>query len=156
MGTACARAGTARSAAWHSVRAGPPPHRRRGFILFVLALIVLNWIIVLLSEPSAEPRVTVPFNPYFAQQVQAGKVQSISSTSDTIEGTCKSKQRYPQKDSKATPTKRFATAWARSAPSGARRRAGSTQRRYGSPSMTLLASTRPSASSQRSSTPQIA
>ena len=31
----------------------PPAHRRRGFLLFVLALFVLNWVSVLLTQPGA-------------------------------------------------------------------------------------------------------
>ena len=88
---------------------GRPPHRRIGFLWFVLALIGLNWIVVLLSQPSTEPRVTVPFSPYFVEHVSAGTVKSISSKGDTIEGTFASRQRYPLKDKKATPTKQFAT-----------------------------------------------
>ena len=39
-------------------------HRRRGFLWFVLGLIALNWLSLLLFQPSSgQPRVTVPFNP---------------------------------------------------------------------------------------------
>jgi cell division protease FtsH len=89
---------------------GPPPHRRRGFLWFVLILIVFNWLSVFLFAPtSSEQRVTVSFNPFFLQEVKGGKVKSIASTGDTIQGTFKEKLRYPQSDSKATPSKQFAT-----------------------------------------------
>jgi cell division protease FtsH len=89
---------------------GPPPHRMRGFWMFVLALIAINWLSVLFFQPSTgEPRVTVSFNPYFLQSVQSGEVKSISTKGDTVQGTFKSKQRYPPSDQKATPTKQFAT-----------------------------------------------
>jgi cell division protease FtsH len=89
---------------------GPPAHRTRGFIWFVLALIAFNWLFVLLYEPrSSQPRVKVSFNPYFLEQVKSGEVKSISSKGDTIEGTFKSKLRYPATDKKATPTTLFAT-----------------------------------------------
>ncbi len=89
---------------------GPPAHRTRGFIWFVLALIAFNWLFVLLYEPrSSEPRVKVSFNPYFLAQVKSGEVKSISSKGNTIEGTFKSKLRYPASDKKATPTTLFAT-----------------------------------------------
>ncbi|MGO9971369.1 MAG: ATP-dependent zinc metalloprotease FtsH [Solirubrobacteraceae bacterium] len=86
-----------------------PPHRLRGFWLFLLALLALNWISVLVFQPSAEPRVTVPFSPYFLNQVQAGEVKSISSTGDTVDGTFASKIRYPASDKEATPTTLFST-----------------------------------------------
>jgi cell division protease FtsH len=89
---------------------GPPPHRRRGFLWFVLLLIAFNWLSVLLINPSSgEQRVTVSFNPFFLAEVKAGQVKSISSTGYTIQGTFKVKLRYPSGDSKATPSKQFAT-----------------------------------------------
>ncbi|MBV9534333.1 MAG: ATP-dependent zinc metalloprotease FtsH [Solirubrobacterales bacterium] len=87
----------------------PPPHRLRGFWLFLIALLALNWLLVLLAHQSGQPRVTVPFSPYFIQQVEAGKVKSISSTGGTIQGTFTTKLRYPPSDSNATPTTLFST-----------------------------------------------
>ncbi len=87
----------------------PPPHRLRGFWWFVIGLLVLNWLSVLLVAPAAQPRVNVPFSPYFVQEVAAGNVVSISSKGDTIQGTFKSKVRYPASDKSATPTKLFST-----------------------------------------------
>ena len=49
------------------------------------------------------------FKPFFLQQVQAGKVKSISSKGDTIQGTLKAKVRYPAHDKNAKPTTLFAT-----------------------------------------------
>jgi cell division protease FtsH len=86
-----------------------PPHRRLGFIWFVVALIALNWASVLLFKPAGQPRVRVPFSPYFLQEVKAGKVRSISSRGDTIEGTFTTKLRYPPTDRKAKPTTLFKT-----------------------------------------------
>jgi cell division protease FtsH len=90
--------------------AGPPPHRTRGFLWFVLALIALNWISVLAFQPAGgERRVTVPFSPYFIEQVKAGQVRSISSRGDSVEGKFRAKLRYPPSDVKALPTTLFAT-----------------------------------------------
>ena len=87
-----------------------PPHRRPTFWWFVFALIALNWLSLLVFQPSTgEQRVTVPFNPYFLSQVKAGQVSEISSKGDTINGKFKAKLRYPASDTKATPTKLFAT-----------------------------------------------
>jgi cell division protease FtsH len=88
---------------------GPPPHRRMGFWWFVVALIAINWLSVLFFAPGGEPRVTVPFSPYFLEQVKAGAVSSISSKGDTVEGTFKTKLHYPASDTKSTPTRLFAT-----------------------------------------------
>ena len=71
-------------------RSSTSPGRRTGcagFWIFVLVLLAINWLSVLLFQPGSEPRVTVPFSPYFLDQVEAGKVKSIASKGDTIEGT---------------------------------------------------------------------
>ena len=86
-----------------------PPHRRLGFLWFVVVLIALNWASVLIFKPAGQPRVRVPFSPYFLQEVNAGKVRSISSRGDTIEGTFTTKLRYPPTDRKAKPTTLFKT-----------------------------------------------
>ncbi len=89
---------------------GPPAHRRPGFMWFVVILLAINLLSVFLSAPStSEPRVTVPFSPYFLEQVKGGQVKSISSKGDTVEGNFKTKLRYPASSKKATPTKLFAT-----------------------------------------------
>jgi cell division protease FtsH len=88
---------------------GPPAHRRPGFLWFVLVLIALNWLSLLVFQPSGQPRVRIPFNPTFLSDVQAGQVKSISSKGDTIEGKFTAKLRYPASDKKATPTTLFAT-----------------------------------------------
>ena len=86
-----------------------PPHRWRGFWIFFVVLLALNWLSVLIVEPGGQPRVTVPFSPYFIQQVQPGHVKSINSTVDTIQGTFTHRLRYPASDRSATPTTLFQT-----------------------------------------------
>ncbi|MGA2926843.1 MAG: cell division protein FtsH, partial [Solirubrobacteraceae bacterium] len=87
----------------------PPPHRWRGFWIFCAVLLALNWLSVLLFQPAGQPRVSVPFSPYFLSQVQAGDVKSISTQGDTVQGTFTHKLRYPASNPKATPTTLFST-----------------------------------------------
>jgi cell division protease FtsH len=87
----------------------PPPHRLRGFWIFVAVLLLINVLSVVVTRSSGEPRVKVPFSPYFLKQVEAGKVESISSKSDTIQGTFTEKLRFPADSKKATPTTLFST-----------------------------------------------
>jgi cell division protease FtsH len=86
-----------------------PPHRWRGFWLLVVALLAINWLSLLVMHPSEQPRVKVPFNPYFLQQVQASEVKSIAAKGDTIEGTFAHKMVYPANSGKARPTTLFST-----------------------------------------------
>jgi cell division protease FtsH len=87
-----------------------PPHRRAGFAWFVLALLALNLVSsLLLYRSTSETRVTVPFSPFFLEQVKDGKVRSISSKGDTVEGNFKAKLSYPPSAKKPTHTKLFAT-----------------------------------------------
>jgi cell division protease FtsH len=88
---------------------GRPPHRVPGFWLLFLALLVINWVALLMFNNSGQPRVKVPFSPYFLQQVEAGHVKSISSKGNTIQGTFTTKLRYPASSTQATPTTLFAT-----------------------------------------------
>jgi cell division protease FtsH len=86
-----------------------PPHRTRGFLIFVLVLLAIDWASVFLLQPAGQQRVTIPFSPYFLTQVQDGHVKSISSKGDTIQGTFTAKLTYPPGSKTATPTTLFAT-----------------------------------------------
>src|SRR5271154_844140 len=90
---------------------GRPAHRRPGFLWFVLILLALNWLSLLLFQPpsSSEERVTVSFSPFFLTELEGGQVKSVSTKGDTVQGTFKTKLRYPADDQKATPTTLFAT-----------------------------------------------
>jgi cell division protease FtsH len=89
--------------------AARPPHRTRGFVVFVAVLLLLNWGLVLLFSHNSQMRVKVPFSPYFVSEVSAGHVASIASKGNTIQGTYKVAMRYPAGDQKATSTTLFAT-----------------------------------------------
>ena len=89
-------------------QAAPTPSVARLLDLVGL-LLALNFFSMLLAQPAGQPRVTVPFSPYFLSQVQAGQVKSISSTGGTITGTFATKLRYPADDKTATATTLFST-----------------------------------------------
>src|ERR1700752_241230 len=72
----------------------PPPHRLRGFWIFVLVLLAVNWISVLAFRPPGAARVAVPFSPYFLNQLEKRQVQSITSRSETVQGTFKAAVTY--------------------------------------------------------------
>jgi cell division protease FtsH len=84
-----------------------PPHRWRGFWVFVAILLALNWLSVLVFQPPGQPRVTVPFSPYFLTQVTEHHVKSISTTNYAVQGTFTEKLRYPA--NAKTPTTLFST-----------------------------------------------
>jgi cell division protease FtsH len=86
-----------------------PPHRWRGLWIFFVILLALNWLSLLVFQPGGQPRVTVPFSPYFLNKVHDSQVSSITTKSDTIDGTFKSKVTYPANEKNATPTTLFAT-----------------------------------------------
>ncbi len=85
-----------------------PPHRWRGFWIFLVVLLAFNWLSVLLAQ-QGKPRVQVPFSPYFLKQLDAGHVKSITATSGAIQGTWTVALKYPANDKKATATEYFST-----------------------------------------------
>ena len=67
----------------------------------LIAVLAINWILVLAIGPAGTPRTKVPFSPYFLQQLNDNHVKSISSKNKTIEGTWTVALKYPANDSKA-------------------------------------------------------
>ena len=47
-----------------------PPHRWRGFWIFFVVLLAVNWLFVLFLQPPGQRRVVVPFSPYFLSQLE--------------------------------------------------------------------------------------
>jgi len=87
---------------------GTPPsteravHRRRGFIWFAAGLLAVNLFSVLVLRPASQPRVTVPFSPFFIREVSAGKVKLITIKGETVQGTFTAKVTYPSGSTTAT------------------------------------------------------
>src|SRR4051794_29689565 len=77
----------------NSGAAGQRPGRG-GFWLWVVGFFVINWIVmsVFLGPPS---RTTVSYT-FFSDQLDAGNVQTVTSTGDTIQGEFKKAVAYPQ------------------------------------------------------------
>jgi cell division protease FtsH len=90
-------------------RAARPPHRSRWFLWFLALLLVFNFGSVLLIRPAGQPRVRVPFSPYFVSAVTAGRVASIASKGNTVQGTFKVAVRYPAQNPEAPRTTLFST-----------------------------------------------
>ncbi|MGD0981222.1 MAG: ATP-dependent zinc metalloprotease FtsH [Solirubrobacteraceae bacterium] len=95
-------------------RGAPPgdkprsPHRNRWFLWFVVGLLALNWLSLLLVQPSGQPRVTIPFS-VFVGDLRSGEIKAISAKADAVQGTFAKKVRYPAHSKTATPTTLFAT-----------------------------------------------
>jgi cell division protease FtsH len=88
---------------------GRRPSLGRGLVIFFLILLALNIGTAFLVRGSSTPRVAIPYNPTFLQQVETGNVKEISSQGSTIQGTFKTNVRYPTGDATATPTTLFRT-----------------------------------------------
>jgi cell division protease FtsH len=86
-----------------------PPHRLRDFWIFFIVLLAVNWLSLLAFHPGTQPRVTVPFSPYFLTQLNEGHVKSISTQGYTVDGTFKTEMKYPATSARAAPTTLFAT-----------------------------------------------
>jgi cell division protease FtsH len=74
----------------------PAPPRSRWWVAaaVVVCLLALNlWISSQALSPNAPVR--IPYSPTFLSQVQSGNVKEISSKGDSIQGTFKTKVRYP-------------------------------------------------------------
>jgi cell division protease FtsH len=69
------------------------PWSPRRFLIILGLLLLLNWAIVaIFARP--EPRIQVPYNPTFLEEVRDGNVREISSTGETIKGDFKREVTY--------------------------------------------------------------
>src|SRR5689334_7296124 len=65
------------------------------FIGFVVALLALNFILsTTVFGPNKNPQVTVPYSPYFLQQVDKNNVKEISAQGEQVDGHFKAKVDY--------------------------------------------------------------
>ena len=81
-----------------------PRRLNRRSIAVLLGLLLLNYVIVSqFSGAEANPRVTIPYQPTFLEQVGYGNVATITAKGATIDGTFKKLIRYPDVEATATP-----------------------------------------------------
>jgi cell division protease FtsH len=86
---------------------GPQPPRFRigaGWVVFAVVLLAVNFFIATRATESPS-RVSVPYSPFFLNEVNAGHVKEITSKGTAIQGTFTEKVKYADND----PTTRFQT-----------------------------------------------
>jgi cell division protease FtsH len=83
------------------------PPRRGGFWWLLAAVLVINWIVMSLAlGPPSRTDVSYTF---FTEQLDAGNVQTVTSTADTIQGDFTKEVDYPPGSSDATKVDLFTT-----------------------------------------------
>jgi cell division protease FtsH len=90
-------------------RPGAPdqPPRRGGFWMVLIGALVVNWVLASIFMGPAE-RTGVSYS-FFTAQLEAGNVETVTSTADTIEGDLKKAADYPPGSKDAVPVDRFTT-----------------------------------------------
>ncbi|MFL5864051.1 MAG: ATP-dependent zinc metalloprotease FtsH [Solirubrobacteraceae bacterium] len=83
-----------------------PPWRARGFWIFLIALLVVNYVVGAATAPG-NGHVSVPYS-FFRAQVKDGSVADIESKGDAIQGSFRKEVRYPQ-SAEGKEVKRFQT-----------------------------------------------
>ena len=63
-----------------------PPHRLPWFWIVLLLVLSINWAALLMAQSSGQPRVRVPFSPYFLRQVEAGRADFQGGTALHVAG----------------------------------------------------------------------
>jgi cell division protease FtsH len=76
-------------------------------LVFVLMLLLLNFLLASLIRAPQATRVRIPYSPTFLAQVAAGNVSSIFSRGTTVQGNFRTALRYP--NATAAPTTLFVT-----------------------------------------------
>src|SRR5687768_7677418 len=77
-------------------RGDKPPERKSfwrsvgmRFWVLLAVLLILNYLSVAIFAPGRERSVTIPYNPDFLEQVEAGNVMKISTTGEAVSGEFK-------------------------------------------------------------------
>jgi cell division protease FtsH len=86
---------------------GQAPRRRGGVWGLIIGFLAINWIVMsLVTGPAARTDVSYTF---FTDQLDAGNVQTVTSSADTIKGDFKKKVDYPPGSKDAAAVDRFTT-----------------------------------------------
>jgi cell division protease FtsH len=83
-----------------------PPWRARGFWIFLIGLLVVNYVVGAATAPG-NGHVNVPYS-FFRAQVKDGNVADVESRGDEIQGSFRNDVRYPQSE-ETKKVKRFQT-----------------------------------------------
>jgi cell division protease FtsH len=87
-----------------------PPRVGWRWIAFIVAALAINYVIATALGPKENPQVTVPYSPFFLNQVTKDNVKEISSTGEEVQGRFVKDVRYdPPGDGGAVTTDRFKT-----------------------------------------------
>src|SRR4051812_20388141 len=95
------------------MRGGPPSGtpgqspRRINVWWLLLGALAINWLVMSLLF-TAPTRTTVSYT-FFTEQLNAGNVQTVTSTADTIQGAFKKPATYPTGPKTKVPVEQFAT-----------------------------------------------
>src|SRR4051812_36972865 len=84
----------------------PRPRMSIGWrwVAFVVIALAINYGLATVLAPKENRQVTVPYSPYFLQQVSKDNVKEISSKGETVQGHFKDKVKFD-----GTKTDRFKT-----------------------------------------------
>src|SRR5437763_2362101 len=91
-------------------RAPRPPRVGWRWIAFIVAALAINYALATALRPNNNPQVTVPYSPFFLNQVTKDNVKEISSQGEKVTGRFVKRVHYdPAGDGGAVTTNRFKT-----------------------------------------------
>jgi cell division protease FtsH len=91
-------------------RAPRPPRIGWRWIAFIVAALAINYVLASALRPNANPQVTVPYSPYFLNQVTSNNVKEISSEGEQVTGRFVKRVRFDEPgDGGPVTTDRFKT-----------------------------------------------
>src|SRR4051812_28357070 len=78
-------------------RAPRPPRIGWRWIAFIVAALAINYVLAVALGPKENPQVTVPYSPYFLDQVTSDNVKEISSQGETVQGHFRKEVKFDDK-----------------------------------------------------------